>query len=129
MKHLALALVVFACKDSTSKSQPPPAPPTPPAASARAEACTRALASFDRFVDTGEPGSPEQRAQIKAALVARCVADAWSDVALTCMRAAQTSHEIFQCWNAQLTQPQREAAARALGQLEGATGSAGPTGG
>ena len=106
---LLLVLVLFGCKE-----QPKPKAETP----SRGNACTDALASFDRFVDTGDPNaSPDQRAKIKTALVDRCMQDAWSDPALACMKKAGTSHEVFQCWNDLLTKEQREAASKALGKL------------
>lgn len=112
MKHLlAIAILVLAA----CKEQPKPRAETSP----RGAACTAALASFDRFVDTGDPDAkPEQRTQVKAAVLARCIDDAWSEPALACMRKAATSHDVFKCWNELLTKEQRESASRALGSLE-----------
>ena len=106
---LLVVLVLFGCQE-----QPKPKAET----SKRGAACTAALGSFDRFVDTGDPDTPpEQRAKIKAALLDRCLQDAWSDPALACMKKAGTSHEVFACWNNELSKEQREAASKALGQL------------
>jgi hypothetical protein len=77
------------------------------------------LKSFDQFVDTGEPDAPaEQRTKIKTAVLERCLADDWSEPALACMRAAGTSHDVFKCWNDQLTKQQRDAASTALGNVK-----------
>ena len=110
MKQLAVVVVALlaACKE-----QPKPQAET----SARGTACTSALASFDRYVDIPE-AEPAQRAQVKAALHARCLDDNWSEPALACMRKARSSHEMFQCWNQSLTPQQREAASKSLGALD-----------
>jgi hypothetical protein len=85
---------------------------------ARADACTSALRSFDRFVDTGDAAEPpDQRAKVKAAVLERCVVDMWSDHALTCMQAAASSHVTLKCWADHLTEAQRNAVSRALGTL------------
>lgn len=115
MKYVALSLVfLFACKErSTTQQQPAPQAP------ARSDVCTTALASFDRYVDTGDPdATPDQRAQVKAAVLDRCITDNWSEPALTCMRNAGTSHDVFKCWTEQLTPAQRDAASKALGSLK-----------
>lgn len=109
MNQLALLLVVLAACNETTK-KPPPAPEP------SRDGCATALASFDKFVDTGE-ADPETRAKVKAAVLERCTTNRWSDAALACMRAAGTSHDTFQCWNEQLTKQQREAASTALGKL------------
>ena len=110
MKQLALVLALLvACKEST-KAPPPTAEPS------RNDACASALASFDKFVDTGED-DPAQRAKVKAAILERCITDRWSDAALACMRSASTSHDTFKCWNELLTKEQRDAASTSLGKL------------
>jgi hypothetical protein len=119
MKHLVVCvLFLVACKDRSGPAKEKP-PAATPAASARSEACTAALKSFDRFVDTGDPnGTPDQHAKVKAAVLDRCMTDNWSDPALACMRAANNSQDVFKCWNEQLTKEQREAASKSLGNLK-----------
>src|SRR5687767_416040 len=107
-KLLVLALLATACQDK--KNAPPPAPTNQPS---RTDACTSALASFDRFVDTGQQ-TPDARKQVKTAVFERCMNDNWSELALACMRSAKTSHDTFKCWNDELTKEQRESASRAL---------------
>jgi len=112
MKYFTL-LLLFACNEPAKKAPPRTTEPS------RSDACTKALESFDRFVDTGEPDAPpERRVQVKAAVLERCVTDNWSEPALACMRSAQTSHDTFKCWNDLLTKEQREAASTALGKLK-----------
>ena len=112
MKYFPL-LLLFACNEPANKATPRPNEPS------RRDACTSALASFDRFVDTGEPDAPpERRAQIKTAVLQRCMKDNWSEPALSCMRSAQTSHDTFKCWNDLLTKEQRDVASTALGNLK-----------
>lgn len=108
MKYVVLSLLLVACKDRSAPKQEQQPPPDP-----RIAQCTSALASFDHFVDTGD-AKPDERAKAKQAVVDRCVADQWSDAALTCMRAAQGPGEVFQCWTAQLTKEQRDAVSQAF---------------
>ncbi|MBA3499023.1 MAG: hypothetical protein M4D80_01555 [Myxococcota bacterium] len=116
MKYVVLALLAFGCQDA--KKKPAPAPPPTPAATPQRELCVVALAMFERFVDTGDPGAtPEQVGKVKIALIDRCVQDSWSEAALACMRAAKDPHATFACWNEHLTKEQRDAASKALGSL------------
>lgn len=120
MKLSAIACIVIAlgaCQESKSNQaakQQARAQVTP-----QVQACSAALGSFTRFVDVGSGGSddvPFER--IKEAVLARCIEDLWGERALSCMRDAKTSHDTFQCWNVELTVPQRDAVTQALGRLK-----------
>ena len=115
MTHPLVALALaFVFAGAGCKEQPKSTPET----TKRSEACTTALATFNRFVDTGEPdATPAQRQAVMATVLSRCIADRWSAEALACMRKAGTSHEVFQCWNQHLSKEQRDAASQALGTL------------
>jgi hypothetical protein len=113
MKYIVLALLAFGCQDAKQKAAPAPTP----AASPQRELCVVALAMFERFVDTGEPATPDQIAKVKIAVIDRCVQDKWSEAAIGCMRAAKDPHATFTCWNEHLTKEQRDAASKALGSL------------
>ena len=109
MKQLAVVAILFS---TACKEQPKPRAETSP----RGNACTSALASFDRFVEIPDADAA-QRAQVKAALLARCIDDAWSEPAVACMRKADTSHAMFECWDDLLTKEQRDAARQALATM------------
>jgi len=113
MKLVALVLVLAACQDKANQTAPSPATAQP----SRNDACTSALVSFDRYIDTGT-NTPEAREKVKRAVFERCMADNWSEPALACMRSAKTSHDVFKCWADQLTKEQRDAVSRTLGDLK-----------
>jgi hypothetical protein len=113
MKLVALVLLLAACQDKANQAAPPPATAQP----SRTDACTSALVSFDRFIDTGVD-TPEARTKVKRAVLERCMTDNWSELALACMRSAKTSHDVFKCWADELTKEQRDTVSRTLGDLK-----------